>query len=83
MRTAVEQLSTVLSLARELDGEFIAKTAIYARTEGSMKDVPALLLAILSTKNPTLLKAAFPRVVDNGRMLRNFRADPAQRRDGT
>jgi 60 kDa SS-A/Ro ribonucleoprotein len=37
-----------------------------------MKDVPALLLAILSSKNPALLKAAFPRVVDNGRMVRNF-----------
>jgi hypothetical protein len=69
---AGEQLSTVLSLAKELDAAFIAKTAIYARTKGSMKDVPALLLAILSTKNPVLLKAAFPRVVDNGRMVRNF-----------
>jgi 60 kDa SS-A/Ro ribonucleoprotein len=69
---AGEQLNTVLSLAKELDATFIAKTAIYARTQGSMKDVPALLLAILSTKNPALLKAAFPRVVDNGRMVRNF-----------
>jgi 60 kDa SS-A/Ro ribonucleoprotein len=69
---AGEQLSTVLSLAKELDAAFLAKTAIYARTKGSMKDVPALLLAILSTKNPALLKAAFPRVVDNGRMVRNF-----------
>lgn len=69
---AGEQLNTVLSLAKELDAAFIAKTAIYARTRGSMKDVPALLLAILSTKNPALLKAAFPRVVDNGRMVRNF-----------
>jgi 60 kDa SS-A/Ro ribonucleoprotein len=67
-----EQLETVLALARGLDAEFIAKTAIYARTVASMKDVPALLLAILSTKSPALLKAAFPRVVDNGRMVRNF-----------
>lgn len=69
---AGEQLSTVLSLAKDLDAAFIAKTAIYARTKGSMKDGPALLLAILSTKDPVLLKAAFPRVVDNGRMVRNF-----------
>jgi 60 kDa SS-A/Ro ribonucleoprotein len=69
---AAEQLATVLSLARELDAAFIAKTAIYARSRGSMKDVPALLLAILSTKNPALLKAAFPRVADNGRMVRSF-----------
>jgi 60 kDa SS-A/Ro ribonucleoprotein len=69
---AEEQLETVLALTRELDAEFIAKTAIYARTKASMKDVPALLLAVLSAKNPELFKAAFPKVVDNGRMLRTF-----------
>lgn len=69
---AEEQLETVLALARELDAEFIAKTAIYARTRGSMKDVPALLLAVLSAKSPEVFKAAFSKVVDNGRMLRNF-----------
>jgi 60 kDa SS-A/Ro ribonucleoprotein len=69
---AAEQLETVLGLTRELDAEFIAKTAIYARTKGSMKDVPALLLAVLSTKNAELFKAVFPKVIDNGRMLRNF-----------
>jgi 60 kDa SS-A/Ro ribonucleoprotein len=69
---AAEQLETVLKLARELEAEFIAKTAIYARAKGSMKDVPALLLAILSIKDPALLKAVFARVVDNGRMVRNF-----------
>jgi len=67
-----EQLSKVLELARDLDAEFIAKTAIYARTKGTMKDVPALLLGILSARSPALLKAAFPRVADNGRMVRNF-----------
>jgi 60 kDa SS-A/Ro ribonucleoprotein len=69
---AAEQLETVLVLTRELEAEFIAKTAIYARTKGSMKDVPALLLAVLSTRSPDLFKAAFPKVVDNGRMLRTF-----------
>jgi 60 kDa SS-A/Ro ribonucleoprotein len=69
---AEEQLETVLALTRELEAEFIAKTAIYARTRGSMKDVPALLLAVLSAKSPELFKAVFPKVVDNGRMLRNF-----------
>jgi 60 kDa SS-A/Ro ribonucleoprotein len=69
---ANEQLAAVLSLARELDADFIAKTAIYSRTKGSMKDMPALLLAILSTKDAAMLKAVFPRVIDNGRMLRNF-----------
>lgn len=69
---AEEQLATVLSLARELDAAFIAKTAIYARTKGSMKDMPALLLAIPSTKDSAMLQAVFPRVIDNGRMVRNF-----------
>jgi 60 kDa SS-A/Ro ribonucleoprotein len=67
-----EQLTTVLELARELQPEFLAKCAIYARERGMMKDMPALLLAILSTKSPAHLKQAFPRVIDNGRMLRNF-----------
>lgn len=69
---AAEQLETVLALARELEPEFIAKTAIYARTRGSMKDVPALLLAVLSSKSPELFKVAFPKVIDNGRTLRTF-----------
>jgi len=69
---AAEQLETVLALARELDAEFIAKTAIYARTKGAMKDVPALLLAVLSLKSPDIFKASFPKIVDNGRMLRTF-----------
>ena len=62
----------MLALARELEAEFIAKTAIYARTRGSMKDVPALLLAVLSAKNPEVFKATYPKVIDNGRMLRTF-----------
>jgi 60 kDa SS-A/Ro ribonucleoprotein len=70
--SGAEQLETVLALTRELDAEFIAKTAVYARTKGSMKDVPALLLAVLSSKNPEVFKAAFAKVIDNGRMLRNF-----------
>ena len=37
-----------------------------------MKDMPALLLAALSARDPVLLTRAFPRVVDNGRMLRTF-----------
>ena len=70
--TAAEQLEMVLRLALELEPEFLAKAAVYARKTGHMKDVPALLLAVLSTKSPAVLKKAFPQVVDNGRMLRNF-----------
>lgn len=70
--TDVEQLGKVLELARQVDDEMLAKTAIFARSHGRMKDVPALLCAVLSTRNPQLLARVFPRVVDNGRMLRTF-----------
>ena len=67
-----EQLTAVLALAKELDASFIARTAIYARQRGAMKDMPALLLAVLASKDPQLLKAVFARVADNGRMVRTF-----------
>lgn len=67
-----EQLEKVIELSEGLDAEFIAKTAVYARENASMKDMPALLLAVLSTKSPEYLRRVFDRVVDNGRMLRNF-----------
>ena len=37
-----------------------------------MKDLPALLCAILANKGPGLLAEVFDRVIDDGRMLRNF-----------
>jgi 60 kDa SS-A/Ro ribonucleoprotein len=67
-----DQLAKVLELSKELDAEFIAKTAVYARENASMKDMPALLLAVLSTKSPEYLRRVFDRVVDNGRLLRSF-----------
>src|SRR5919112_2900312 len=69
---AQEQLSVVLALCEKVEPEFVAKTAVYARERGLMKDMPALLLAVLAAKDVRLLAAAFPRVVDNGKMLRNF-----------
>jgi 60 kDa SS-A/Ro ribonucleoprotein len=69
---APEQLATVLELVREIEPEYIAKCAIYARECGSMKDMPALLLAALSMVSTPLFKKAFPRIVDNGRMLRTL-----------
>ena len=66
------QLKTVLELASKIEAQFIAQCAVYAREKGAMKDMPALLLAALSTKSAAHLKQVFPRVIDNGRMLRNF-----------
>jgi 60 kDa SS-A/Ro ribonucleoprotein len=69
---AEEQLSQILTLAAEVDPAFIAKTAIYARRQGRMKDMPALLTALLSTLETPHLPVAFREVVNNGRMLRTF-----------
>lgn len=69
---AQDQLDAVLALAREVDPVFVAKTAVYARRAGHMKDMPALLAASLAVRDVSLLAKVFPRVVDNGKMLRNF-----------
>jgi 60 kDa SS-A/Ro ribonucleoprotein len=70
--TEHDQLAAILELCAKVDSEFIARVAIYCREEGYMKDMPALLCAVLTTRNPALLESIFPRVIDNGKMLRNF-----------
>lgn len=70
--TADEQLTKVLELANQVDPVFLAKTAVFARERGYMKDLPALLAAVLASKDVNLLSAIFPRVIDNAKMLRNF-----------
>jgi 60 kDa SS-A/Ro ribonucleoprotein len=70
--SAEDQLEVVLALTRELDAEFIAKAAIHARAAGHMKDMPALLLAVLAVKDVRLLAKVFGRVIDSGKMLRAF-----------
>jgi 60 kDa SS-A/Ro ribonucleoprotein len=67
-----EQLEQALALCAQVEPGFVARTAIYARQVAHMKDMPALLLASLTTRDGEALAKAFPRVVDNGRMLRNF-----------
>ena len=69
---AEDQLEKILRLCESVEPEFIAKTAVFAREKGFMKDMPALLCAVLSVKDKALLAAVFPRVIDNGKMLRNF-----------
>lgn len=69
---AGDQLEKVLGLANEVESEFVAKTAVFARESGYMKDMPALLLAVLSTRDKELFERVFPRVADNGKLLRNF-----------
>jgi len=69
---AETQLDTVRALAQQLEPAFVAKTALYARQAGHMKDMPALLAATLAVRDVELLNQVFTRVVDNGKMLRNF-----------
>ena len=70
--SAEEQLEKVLELCRAVDAEFIARTAVYCRERGFMKDMPALLCAVLSVRDSKLFASVFPRVIDNGKMLRTF-----------
>lgn len=69
---AAEQLDAVLELCEQASPEFIARTALYSRQHGNMKDMPALLCAVLSVKGPGLLAEVFDRVINNPKMLRNF-----------
>jgi 60 kDa SS-A/Ro ribonucleoprotein len=66
------QLKDMLAVAKEVDAAFVAKTAVFARERGHMKDMPALLVAYLSTLPKADFVPAFRRVIDNGKMLRNF-----------
>ncbi|MBB3994819.1 60 kDa SS-A/Ro ribonucleoprotein [Sulfitobacter undariae] len=68
----MQELTRVLDLANKVDPLVLAKTAVYVRENGHMKDMPAFLLAVLAGRDPVLFQRAFGRVVDNGKMLRTF-----------
>jgi 60 kDa SS-A/Ro ribonucleoprotein len=70
--TADEQLTRVLALCDAVDAEFVARVAVYSRSQSFMKDMPALLCAWLSAREPRLHEAVFARVIDNTRMLRTY-----------
>lgn len=70
--TAEQQLQQVLQLARECEPEFVGKVAVYAQESGFMKDMPASLMVYLTTVDMAVARKAFPRVIRNGKMLRNF-----------
>ena len=70
--SAEPQLEAVLALASAVEPLFLAKTAVYARQRGHMKDMPALLLAVLSARDPRLFAKVFDRVIDDAKMLRTF-----------
>lgn len=69
---AETQLADVLEAAKAVDPIFVAQAAIYARSSGAMKDMPALLAAYLTVADPDLSVPVFGRVIDGGRMLRSY-----------
>ena len=68
----LQELAKVLEAANKVDPSFLAKAAVYTRQAGHMKDMPALLLAVLAGRDPILFRQVFGQVVDNGKMLRTF-----------
>jgi 60 kDa SS-A/Ro ribonucleoprotein len=73
-QAAQDNLALAKQAALALTGEadFLAKVAVYSRTKGYMKDMPAFLLAVLHDADVSLFGRVFPLVIDNGKMLRNF-----------
>lgn len=69
---AKTQLATAKALVAQIEPQFLAQLAVYARQKAFMKDMPAYLAAILAARDVALLSRVFDRVVDNGKMLRNF-----------
>lgn len=67
-----DQLKKTLELANKVDPKFVAKLAVYARQKGLMKDMPAVLAAVVAGKDPELLSQIFDRVINDPKMLRNF-----------
>lgn len=70
--SAQAQLAEVLTWLSQIEPRFIAQVALHCRESAAMKDMPALLLAWLAQVDGRLGEQVFERVVDNGRMLRNF-----------
>jgi len=77
--SAEDQLKTTLELAGKVDSAFLAKVGVYSRRFAFMKDMPALMVALLFARAANgdqeaarMFKAAFPLVIDNAKMLRNF-----------
>ena len=75
--SAKENLDQIKKLAIEVvkvDSQFVAKLAVYARKNAFMKDTSAFLLAVLGCHSAFKddFKNAFPLVIDDEKMLKNF-----------
>lgn len=69
--SGADQIQRVQRLVNEVSPRFLEGLAVYAR-ENNMKDTPVVLLAFLMTKDARRFRRAFPKVIDNGKQLRNF-----------
>jgi 60 kDa SS-A/Ro ribonucleoprotein len=73
---AEDQLATILALGGKVSDDFLAKCAVYGRTQGFMKDMPVALLVLLASKKTNsankLVETIFSRVVDNAVQVRKF-----------
>ncbi|WP_112312701.1 vWA domain-containing protein [Pseudogemmobacter bohemicus] len=69
---AQAEVSALVEAAMAVEPLFLAQTALHVREKGHMKDTPALLLAVLSARDPALFAQVFGRVITSGRMLRSF-----------
>lgn len=54
------------------DPKYLAQVALYCRNKAYMKDMPAFLVAALAGLDMQLFRKVFPKVIDDGKMLRNF-----------
>ena len=71
--TPQDQLNMLLDLCKKVSPKFVAQTALYCRERAYMKDAPAFLCAYLASNGHTeLLSKVFDKVINNGKMLRNF-----------
>lgn len=71
---AQPQLAEVIEHAQKVDSNFLAQLAVYGRHNSRMKDMPVILLALLSMREDgqAQFKQAFNLVINNGKQLRNF-----------
>jgi 60 kDa SS-A/Ro ribonucleoprotein len=71
--SAKNQLTRILGLCKEIESDqFLAKVAVCGREQGFMKDTPAMILAVLASRDIELVKLIWPRVINNTKMLRTF-----------
>jgi len=67
---AESQLAQIMHLALLVPEDFLARVAVYSREERHMKDMPALLTALLHKSH--YFEPVFERIINDGKMLRNF-----------